>query len=157
MLLHPVTLVMLGLWLINDHVLKRGYPGLLSGKLSDVASLVVFPLLVIAAIELMRPQLSQRARRAVVTSAIVATGAAMIAIKLFDPAAWLYREGLGLLQWPFFAVAGWLRHGVVPGPRAVHLAMDATDLFTLPSLLIAAWISRDVSGDTRSVTSRSSA
>ena len=139
-LLHPLTLAFVALWIINDHVLKSAYPGLLSGKLSDVAGFVVFPLLVLASAELMRPSLSSGARRGVLAGAVLATGAVMISIKLFEPAAWLYREGLGALQWPFYGALLWLRDGTLPALRSVRLAMDPTDLFTLPSLAIAVWI-----------------
>lgn len=42
-LIHPVTLASLILLLINDHLLKAAYPGPLTGKLSDVAGLVLLP------------------------------------------------------------------------------------------------------------------
>ena len=48
-LVHPVALVALAAWIANDHFLKRLHPGLVSGKLSDVACLIVVPLLAIAA------------------------------------------------------------------------------------------------------------
>jgi hypothetical protein len=40
---HPVTLLSLVLLLVNDHLLKDAYPGLATGKLSDLAGLVVAP------------------------------------------------------------------------------------------------------------------
>jgi hypothetical protein len=38
---HPVVLAALALLLANDHVLKRAWPGLVTGKLSDVAGPIV--------------------------------------------------------------------------------------------------------------------
>ncbi|WP_143120928.1 hypothetical protein [Streptosporangium canum] len=40
---HPVTVVATIVLLINDHVLKALWPGLVTGKLSDVAGLLVAP------------------------------------------------------------------------------------------------------------------
>ena len=44
----PITLVALGLWLVNDHVLKGVCPGPFTGKASDVAGLVAFPIVLLA-------------------------------------------------------------------------------------------------------------
>jgi len=139
-LLHPLTLAFLALWIVNDHVLKAAYPGLVSGKLSDIAGVIVFPLLVLAGAELLGSTLSQRRRRAVLGCAVIATCSAMIAIKLFEPAAWFYREGLAALQWPFYAALSALRGSALPELRSVNLAMDPTDLLTLPSSCVALWI-----------------
>jgi len=45
-LAHPLVLALLGLWAVNDQLLKELAPGPVTGKLSDIAGLVVFPLLV---------------------------------------------------------------------------------------------------------------
>ena len=44
-LLHPAYLLALAVLLLNDHVLKEAVPGVLTGKLSDVAGLIVLPVL----------------------------------------------------------------------------------------------------------------
>ncbi len=46
-------LASLGVLLVNDFVLKRWYPGLLSGFASDAAGMVFFPLVLVAAAELL--------------------------------------------------------------------------------------------------------
>ena len=43
-LLHPVALVALAILIVNDRLLKDAWPGPVTGKLSDVAGLVVAPL-----------------------------------------------------------------------------------------------------------------
>ena len=48
-----------------------------------------------------------------------------------------YQEGLGLAQWPYFAVTAWFNDVAVPPPGLVHLTMDPTDLWTLPALALA--------------------
>jgi hypothetical protein len=45
---HPLTLLNLGLLLLNDHVLKAAVPSWLTGKLSDFAGLFFFPFLLAA-------------------------------------------------------------------------------------------------------------
>ena len=50
-LLHPLFLVSLLVLLINDHIAKDLYPGLITGKLSDFSGLVVLPVLAFVAVE----------------------------------------------------------------------------------------------------------
>lgn len=131
-LLHPAALAALALWIVNDHVLKRVCPSELTGKLSDVASLAFFPLLPIAARELVlaRSRAEVAPCRAWAFGWIAATGLVMVAINTVDLAADGYRWGLGVAQWPLRAV-------LAGGPVAlapVRLWMDPTDLWTLPAL-----------------------
>lgn len=132
-LLHPVTLAALAVWVVNDHLLKGAGPGWLTGKLFDVACLAVVPWMPLAAYVLLtRTSLS---RRWLVGSCAL-TGLVMVTINLFDGAAWAYRHGLAGLQWPLAQLGASLRgHGVAPW-RPVHLTMDASDLWTLPALLL---------------------
>jgi len=50
-LLTPLVLASLGLWALNDHVLKEAFSSWWTGKLSDVTSLIVFPLLPVHQLE----------------------------------------------------------------------------------------------------------
>ena len=43
--MHPLTLVCVGLLVINDWVLKPRYHGFVTGKLSDIAGLTFAPLI----------------------------------------------------------------------------------------------------------------
>jgi hypothetical protein len=136
-LLHPIALVALAVWLVNDHWAKAALPGLVTGKLSDVAGLIVFPLIPVCAAALWRERRGGSPPGMAWTAAwLVATGAAMAAIKLADPAAWAYRHGLALAQWP--VRAGWqlISAGDVPQLQPVQLTMDVSDLLTLPALLV---------------------
>lgn len=117
-LCHPLPLAAVLVLALNDHLLKGSglLPGWLTGKLSDVAGLFFFPLLLCA---LARGATRLAGRRdldpsALAMSAVLATGAVFTAIKLYAP----------LNAW----VAGvW---GV--------MVMDVTDLFTLPVLALSA-------------------
>jgi hypothetical protein len=136
-LAHPVSLAAIGLLVLNDQVLKPAWPGLITGKLSDVAGLVFFPLLVIAAVELV----AGRRIRSVAVIAIISTAACFSLIQLWDPAADFYRHGLGYLQFPFRRL---LSGAATPVPVS-HTA-DLTDLLALPALFVA-W--RLATGPTR--------
>src|SRR5687768_10817176 len=72
------------------------------------------------------------ASRRVVFACVVATGVVMATIYLFDSAAWLYRYGLGTVQWPLRAVMT----GELPAIRPAQLTMDPTDLLALPALVV---------------------
>lgn len=129
LILHPVVLAALALWALNDHVLKA-YGGVLPGKLSDVACLIVIPVMLPSAIELWR---SHRGRTEPATTWVVGcaitAAAVMVAINVSPSAAWVYEHGMGVLQWPFRMMAG---RAYAP----VHLTMDPTDAWTLPAALV---------------------
>lgn len=146
-LLHPVVLVALFTWAVNDHVLKAAWPGFVTGKLSDVASLIVFPLLALAAFELAWPlvrdqPVSPRTHRRALLVALLATGTVMATINCLEPAAYLYEWGLGAVQWPFRALAAALRGAALPEVTAVRLWMDPGDLLTLPALVVPYYLGR---------------
>ena len=50
--LSPVFLVAVAVLVVNDHFIKVQFPGVVSGKLSDVAGLIFFPILLVALAEL---------------------------------------------------------------------------------------------------------
>src|SRR4051794_25797484 len=97
LLLHPLILVALGLWALNDHVLKAAWGNAFTGKLSDVASLIVAPVLLATLSARCGLQLSPRTQLIVWS---IAMALVMLSIKLFEPAADAYRYGLALAQWP---------------------------------------------------------
>ncbi|HEY1174921.1 MAG TPA: hypothetical protein VGF17_02095, partial [Phytomonospora sp.] len=69
---HPLTIAAALVLLVNDHVLKAAFPGLITGKLSDVAGLAAAPALVALAVGLVVPRLPSPVLAGV---ALVATGA----------------------------------------------------------------------------------
>jgi hypothetical protein len=141
---HPLILAMLALWVINDHILKSAFANTWTGKLSDIASLAVFPLLPVCAYELVcayRGRPAHRVRALLLTS-LVATGAVMVGINISAGCAECYRVGLGAAQWPFRALWGLTWEGAAPPLRSVLLTMDPTDLWTLPALALPWWIGR---------------
>jgi hypothetical protein len=136
-LLHPVSLAAIALLIVNDHVLKAAWPGLVTGKLSDVAGLVFFPLLLAAVAQQLRPGL--RLRPTVAACALL-TALVFAAIKLSPLAGDAYRAGLGALQWPLRAVWALVQDYGVPPLLRVALTPDVTDLIALPAVLVAVWL-----------------
>lgn len=136
-LLHPLPLAAIAVLVLNDHLLKPAFPGLVTGKLSDVAGLAFFPLFLVALWELARSRRwSGPSSRALVV-ACLATGLVFAFVKLTGPGALAYRHGLGLLQWPFRALGAVLSGGSAPSLHRVTLARDPSDLVALPALFLA--------------------
>lgn len=63
--MHPATLVAIGLLLLNDHLLRRIWPSVLTGKLGDFAWLFFIPLLVAVLVALVLPGRGPRRSAAV--------------------------------------------------------------------------------------------
>ncbi|MEM9070406.1 MAG: hypothetical protein AAGE52_18015 [Myxococcota bacterium] len=140
---HPVTMAALALWAVNDHLLKP-LGGELVGKLSDVACLVVVPLIVPAAVELWQSRGGRPwtpASRTLWASAAFAA-ATMIAINTHPGAAWLYERGMGIAQWPLRWAAAILRGEGGVALLPVDLTEDPTDAWTAPAALVPLWLGR---------------
>jgi hypothetical protein len=137
-LVAPIPLAALALLVVNDHVLKPNHPGWLSGKLSDVAVLVLLPFLLVAAWDLFAigiPRLGPPGRRALVASAIAAA-ALFTGIELVPWVGDAYRWGLGGAQWLATVLASSLSSDPLPVLRPVQLTHDPSDLLTLPFALV---------------------
>jgi hypothetical protein len=141
-LLHPVTLAALGLLLLNDHVLKAAWPGPISGKLSDLAGLAFFPILLVSGWEL---ALESKGRwrgpsAQTLALAVVVSTVGFILIKTVPSAAEAFGWILGLAQWlltvPIRTLAGLPVLPVVP----TIVVADPTDLAALPAVMIAIWV-----------------
>ena len=135
-LLHPVPLIAIAVLALNDQVLKGAYPGFVTGKLSDVAGMAFFPLLLQAGVEVVQDRLGDWApSRRLLWGAAIATGLYFGGIQVLDPLADSYRYGLAALQWPLRALLAGQAVPLAP----VRLVQDPTDLFTLPALGLAVW------------------
>ena len=141
-LFHPVALLALSVWLANDHLFKAAWRGhLVTGKLSDVASLIVFPLILTATFEWVGFALERRVpARQILLASAAATAFVMFTINLHPTSAHVYEVGLGALQWPFHALAAYVGGAELPPMQLVQLWMDPSDLWTLPSALVPLWI-----------------
>ncbi|MBJ6759865.1 hypothetical protein JGU66_03765 [Myxococcaceae bacterium JPH2] len=139
MLLHPGMLLAVGVLVLNDHVFKARWPSWWTGKLSDAAGLVMFPLLLQALWEVARTGMMGdfRPSRRVLWVCILVAGLGFSATKVSRLAADGWRWGLGSLQWPARAVGAWGSGLPWPSVRPVSHVMDVTDLLTLPALWLA--------------------
>lgn len=134
LLLRPISLLALAMWAVNDHYLKAAWGNAFTGKLSDVTGLIVAPILLAyasAALHVGRSHV-----RSLLKFWCVALALVMIAIKLWEPAAESYRVGLAILQWPWRCLLAGRLMDLAP----VALAMDPSDLFTLPAVLVPLWL-----------------
>ena len=137
-LLHPVALAAIGLLLVNDHLLKAAWPGWWTGKLSDFAGLIFFPLLLQATWEVVAAQ--RGTFRASGTALLVAVGASAVAfsaIELWPAAADLAAFVGGLAQWPARAFLATVAGTPLPGVAPVAFTADVTDLLALPALALS--------------------
>jgi hypothetical protein len=137
-LAHPIAILAIALLVVNDHVLKAAYPGVVTGKLSDFAGLVFFPLLLAAASE----QVGIRRGMTTVVATTLATAIAFASIKLSPAAGELYRVALAALQWPFRAAFALVAGDRVPAMGHVQLVADRTDLIALVALAVPIALAR---------------
>jgi hypothetical protein len=147
LLLHPLAVAAMVAVILNDRVLKVRYPSALTGKLSDVAGLIFFPLLLVAVAEGARRMRSRDGwmltPRAVVAVA-VAIGVAFVLMKTWPPAGDAYRAAMGVVIWPLDAVGSLVRGDGLPALERIALVEDPTDLLALPALLLPWWIATRV-------------
>ncbi|MBE8516294.1 hypothetical protein ILP97_01985 [Amycolatopsis sp. H6(2020)] len=118
---HPLTIGATTVLLLNDHVFKQVWPGLVTGKLSDVAGLVAAPPVLGLLLGLVL------AGRTAAAAAVLLTGAGFALVKLTA-------AGAGV------ASAAW---SVVNGPSVI--LADPTDLVALPALGLSWWAWRRAS------------
>jgi hypothetical protein len=138
-LLNPVVVVALVTLVANDHVGKalahHTAWSVVTGKLSDVAGLLFLPVLVLSGCEVLAALRGRFGGPSVSFAVIVAVGVALAfgVMKTWEPAAEVYRHGLGLVQWPARALLALLVSSPPPGPSPVQHVMDETDLIALPA------------------------
>jgi len=148
-MLHPVALASLAALVFNDHYLKLHAPGALSGKLSDVAILVVGPLLLqgLAEVAAARGGRAWRPSRRVFLSAAAVTCAAYALEKTVPAATEAYRLAWGALRWPLDGLAAWARGARWPSYARAAAVTDPSDLLALPAVAGAWWAQRGRSND----------
>jgi hypothetical protein len=135
LLLHPIVLAAIALFVINDHVFKLAHPGWLTGKLSDVAGLIFFPVLIAAVADLAIP-VARRHVGATVLLAVAVTGLTYVAMLAVPAGGDGYRWFIGIVQWPFRIAAALATGMPLPAIAPVRFAADPSDLITLPALLV---------------------
>jgi hypothetical protein len=141
-LLHPIAPFSLLVLLVNDHWLKHTHPGMLSGKLSDFATMLLLPVLLHALFELgyafskghaPPPLLSNRA----LLASIALSGLVFGLPEVWKPAETAYCYGMAALRWPFRAIAALLTGHALPEYRRCAATADLSDLLALSSAYVA--------------------
>jgi hypothetical protein len=131
-MLHPVVLASIALLLANDHILKERWPGVVTGKLSDVAGLVFFPVLLFSLAEIGSIVLRRRSSSpSVLVGCILATAAAFASAELVPSLERVLEATWGALASPRDAISG--------SPSPVAMVADPSDLVALPALWVA-WL-----------------
>lgn len=122
----PASIVVL---VLNDHVLKAEFGGVLTGKLSDVAGVFLLPFLMLALYEgALRPFTRRwQASTVVMTIAVAITGVGFAAVKSIDPVGDAYAWMVGLLR----KIVTFSAEPVTP----ILVYRDLTDLLVLPILI----------------------
>ncbi len=130
-LLHPVALASLALLVINDHVLKAHWPGFVTGKLSDIAGMIIAPLFLYALVPRLR-----------VWTCVAVVALAFALTKTWEPATHAYEWAFGAMRAPI----RWLVSACLGRPvwsERIVLVRDPTDLVALPFGGVAGWIGSD--------------
>jgi hypothetical protein len=128
----------------NDRWLKGRGPSWLTGKLSDVVGLYLFPLVLVAVAELVcrvvrRPPIDRSRSLGV---AAVATVVVFAAVKLSPHAGDVFQTTFGWIRWPLSAAESWITGDRFSARAHVELVRDPTDLVTLPMAGLGWWVHR---------------
>ena len=135
--LNPVALAAIALLLVNDHLLKGMWPSWWTGKISDFAGLVFFPLVLQGLWEVgARGRDWYSSSRTALVVAVIATGLAFAAIEMWPLAAGVAAQAGGVAQWPIRALVAAGEASPLPGVHAVALTADASDLIALVALTV---------------------
>jgi len=141
-LLDPIALGSVAVLVTNDWYVKQNWPGAISGKLSDLAGLIFFPLLLVALVELgslvvRRPW--QAARSAFIAVAVI-VAVVFASTKAIEPVRNADEVILGWLWW-LPGAAYRLVSGQAAGTAGRHqVTADLSDLLAVPCVLVAIWI-----------------
>jgi hypothetical protein len=133
-LLDPVVVVALGVLIANDHLLKAAaaHTALapVTGKLSDVAGMIFFPVLCVAGLELAAARVLKRPMLPSVEGAVlvaVVVAAVFVGINVSDRAGDAYAIALGTIQWPVRGLWAHLHGAPWPALSPVAHVVDITD------------------------------
>lgn len=140
LVLSPWALVAVAMVVVNDHVLKARYGNVVTGKLSDVAGVFVFPLVALSVLEVGRWGL--RRSSWVVTKAEIVAGTCITAIgfaavKLVGPVADTYAATIGSIRWS----VEWVTTGSA-SYAPIEIVADWTDVAVLPVLIGSLLVAR---------------
>ena len=135
---HPLVLIMLIIWLLNDHLLKAYYGSWWTGKLSDIAGLIVCPVSIYSGYEMIcafRKRVPNHLK-SVLWCSLIVTGLMLAMINTSQTAERLCSYTVAYVQWPLRAMLSLLMGNTLPELNRLQTTMDITDLLTLPILVV---------------------
>ncbi len=141
-LLHPITLAALVVLVLNDHLLKSCFPGVVTGKLSDVAGMILAPIVlsaIISAPALELATVEKLGKRRAAWACVIAVALVFSLTKTWAPATRAWEMAFETLRAPIRFVVTHVLARPAYSERVV-LVRDPTDLIALPFGLIAAAI-----------------
>lgn len=141
-LLHPIALGSIAVLVVNDWYIKQHWPGPFAGKLSDVAGLIFFPLLLVALAELgaLLVRRPWQATRSTFVAVAVIVAVVFASTKAIEPVRNADEVILGWLWW-LPGAAYRLASGQAAGSPGRHqVTADLSDLLAVPCVLVAIWI-----------------
>lgn len=149
-LTHPATLACVLLLVLNDHMLKERFPGVITGKLSDLAGMWVAPLFLLGVIDLLMPRRVTAAPqyRFAPWFALGVVAVLFGAAKTWAPATHAYELTADLCRAPFRWCVSLLT-GRPVWSESIHLVRDPSDLLALPMGIAAAWLAVRTADDPR--------
>jgi hypothetical protein len=106
--------------IINDQILKASYPSWVTGKLSDFAGMVVFPVVLAGLVGLLAPRLAGRHRERIRQLSLALSGVTLVVIKTIAAGAQAMES---------------LLEGATGASQ--QIVVDQTDLLGLAGLLVA--------------------
>jgi hypothetical protein len=135
----PLAVVAVLVLFVNDHWLKQIHPGFVTGKLSDVAGMVFFPLLLHTFVWAAVPARRRTVRlfEQTLLAACLATAIVFALTKTLLSANQAYRLIWGVMLWPLRALHAIARGAASPGFARVCLVRDPSDLVAVPFVLFA--------------------
>ncbi len=108
--IHPVPLASVALLALNDHVLKRYHPSVVTGKLSDFAGLFFFPILLCAFWNLGRSMIVGKPSALTtlqITVSMAATDLIFIGVKFVPIVTQIYLQFSRALGFPSRVTLDW--------------------------------------------------
>ncbi len=137
--LHPLPIAAATTLAINDAALKATWPGAITGKLSDIAGLFVFPIILVCLTELLR-----RATRRPwqisdvgIVAACVVTGVTFTVVKTVEWASTAYATSVGALRWPLRATDQLISGNLIPAVVPIDVVRDPTDILAVVAVVAA--------------------
>lgn len=142
-LLHPFCLLSMAVWWLNDHVGKVYAPSVLTGKVSDVACLVVFPLWTWCLVDGLASRGLRSYRSSHASRVWCLYGVTIVICVWF--ALINVSEAIGAVHrdlWSslYGVIHACLKHVGGYWHPVAHHTVDAADLWTLPAALVGLWV-----------------